>query len=116
MYSLVGPDVLAKGSHVVVAEHSCVEGVAAFLRGCRGVCGLTVVGHVRALNCDRVHRAEVAVGRVDHHGEVDVVERPAANHELLAAAALLGRSPKDRNSSSERFGDLGYSDPCADAG
>ena len=46
--ALVGPDVLAQRGHVHVAEHRGVEGVAALLRGGRGVGGLPVVGRRRS--------------------------------------------------------------------
>ena len=112
--ALVGPDVLAQRSDSVVAEHRRIEGVAAPVRRGSCVCRLAVVGHVQLLDGDRMERAQVAVGRMHHHRQVDVVEGAAADHELLAAAALFGGRAQDGDPSPEGLGDLRHGDARAE--
>ena len=78
--------------------------------------GTAGVLHVELLNGDRVHGAKVAVSRMDHHRQVDVVEGAPPNHELLAAAPLFGRCAEDRNTTAERLGDLGDGKPSTETG
>ena len=78
--------------------------------------GTAGVLHVKLLNRDRVHGAKVAVSRMDHHRQVDVVEGAPPNHELLAATPFFGRCAEDRNTTAERRGDLGDGKPILAAG
>jgi hypothetical protein len=114
--ALVGPDVLAQRGDVAVAEHGGVERVAALV-GCGGGVGRpTVVLHVDRVDGDRLHPPQVVVGRVHHHGGVDRVEGAAADHELLAATALLGRRPQDGEGAAQRLGDGGRRQPGTESG
>ena len=99
--ALLGADVLAQRGDVVVAEHGGIEGVAALVRRCRGVGRPSLVLDVEGVDRDGLHPAEIVVGRVDHHRGVDVVECAAADHELLAAAALLRRRAEDGEASAD---------------
>ena len=94
--ALVVADVLAQGGHRVVAQHGRVQGVAAHLRGGGGVGGGAGVAGPEALDSDGVEGAQLVVGRVDHHGRAHAGESAPADHDLLAAAPLLGRGPHQR--------------------
>ena len=94
-------DVLTERSDGVVAEHGSIEGVQAHVGS--GVGGTAGALHVELLNGDRVHGAKVAVGRMDHHRQVDVVEGAPADHELLAATPLFGGCAEDCDTTTERL-------------
>ena len=78
--------------------------------------GTAGVLHVELLNGDRVHGAKVAVSRMDHHRQVDVVEGAPADHELLAATPLFGGCAEDCDTTAERLGDLGDGQPGTKTG
>ena len=101
VHPFVVADVLAQRGDVDVAEDRGVERVAAQVRCRRGVRRDPVVLDDQALDRQRGQRRQVVVRRVDHHRDVDVVERAVAQHEDLPAAALFGRGAQDPQATAE---------------
>ncbi len=107
---------LAPQTDCLEQQDGRVERVPALPRLARGVRGPAAERDVHVLAGEQDGMDHVAVGRVEEQRRVQAIEEPVVEHELLAAAPLLGRCSEEDDLPGERVAHRREGDRGADAG
>ena len=116
VHSLVVGDVLSQSGYPHVSQHRSIQCIATGFGSRRSVGSFARIGGSDGRDRQRAHVEQLSVGRVHHHGGINVVKRASFYHEDFAASAFFGWSAQDTHPSAELFSSGCQSQTCAQAG